>query len=168
MELPWILLYAAVRRPGCYSRIRAQRLIREKSKRLYEYSSMSRINAFVLGKQSYDATLKKLESPFKWPPYRGSYGVPRILMELRSHLDFYAGVHALRADNTQLFYEQMLACASITGHESFTSELLIAECEIRHGPEKWKRRFANWLRQNATKNQRRRRPVKTGRAKRPS
>jgi hypothetical protein len=168
MQLPWILLYASARRPGCYSRIRARRLIREKSQRLYEFSNISRINAFVLQKQGYDATLKKLGSPYQWPPYRGSYAVPRILMEFRSQLDFYAGVHALLGDNTELFYQQMLACASVTGHESDTSELLIAECEIQQGPAKWKRRFANWRRRYVNTEPNRNRLSKTRRGKNPS
>jgi len=167
MELPWVLLYAAARRPDCYSLIRAKRLIRQKSNWL-ENSSMGHINAFVLQRQSYDTTMQKLAAPYRRPLYRDSPVVARFMIRFRSQLDFYAGVHALLKDDTELFYQQMLACASINDNEGGTSELLIAECEIREGPAKWKRRFAAWVRQNVGDKLRRFRRTKTRRTKKPS
>jgi|GEM_PF-2308911 len=167
MELPWILLYAAARRPGCYSLIRAKRLIRQKSQRLAKDTFAARITAFVLQQESYETTMQKLSSPYTRPLYRGSPSVERLLMQFRSQLEFYAGVHALLKEDTELFYQQMLACASMNGHQNCPSELLIAECEIREGPAKWKRRLANWLRQNVGDKPRRFRRTKTRRAEKP-
>jgi len=92
MELPWVLLYAAARRPDCYSLIRAKRLVREKSQWL-KNSSTGHINAFVLQRQSYDTTMQKLAAPLMRFPYRGAPAVQKFLLHFRSQLDFYAGVH---------------------------------------------------------------------------
>ena len=146
MEIPWVMLYAAGRYPECISRANVEQLIRMKSKRLYHSDSPLAISQFALGIKTYDEIVAELPTL-----HEGKYAEYQVMID-RSLVDFIAGVHALFDQNVARFYEQMVACASITGHSSPAAELIIAECEIRHGPPKWKRRFAKWLRENVCPN----------------
>ena len=156
MEIPWILLYAAGRVPGCFPRDRAMQLIQYNSKRLVEADSLYWINQFAIQRKEYQWVLDKLAHDYQSDPVAAEHNTirfaPRWLADDRSHLDFLAGAHALFGGELDRFYGQMVACASITGHLAVSAQMIIAECEIRHGPPKWKRRFAKWLRENVCPN----------------
>jgi hypothetical protein len=140
MEIRWVLMYAAARNPKSYSRDKARQLIEQRAKRIYQRSGEYFTSQFILKQQSYEQVLENLAAA-----YTGQFQA-QIVRGYRNLLDFFAGVHSLFDDDARRFYEQMLACAATADRETDTAELAIAECEIRHGPIKWKRRLSIQLR----------------------
>jgi hypothetical protein len=145
LEIPWVLVYASARRPDCYPRKRAFDVLKAKSRRLTEDNSVFGLNEFLLKRKTYAEAIDGVRKQFL-----SSRFVAQIVMEDRSLLDFFAGLHALFDGDLERFYKQMLASACMTGHQTVTAQLVIAECEIQQGPPKWKRRFKEWLAKNVT------------------
>jgi hypothetical protein len=144
MEIPWVIYFAAARHPDCYSRGRATALVRAAARRLDRRSEFSRMNQFLQKQRQFDWVIRKLADDYGADPF-----ARRWLMENRSLMEFFRGVHALLEDDPNHFFKHMLASATVTGYETTTAELILAEHEIQHGPLQYKRRFVRWLAENA-------------------
>jgi hypothetical protein len=120
-------------------------VLKAKSRRFTEDNDAFWVNEFLLKRKSYDEAIGALSEA-----YRDSRFVTQLVVEDRSLLDFFAGVHALFDGDMERFYKQMLTSACMTGHQTVTAQLVIAECEIQEGPSKWNRRFKDWVAKNVT------------------
>lgn len=139
MEIPWVLFYAAARRADCYSRRRAVTIIQDKSKRLPDCSTTFVVNEFLLNRISEEAALKRVSELCEGRFHEN------LTRQARSRIDFAAGVHALADGDVSTFYQRMVACASMVGYDTVDVQLVIAECELRQGPPKWRKQLEEFI-----------------------